>query len=333
MRVLFIGGTGSISTACAHLCVQKGYDLWLLNRGNRKWRMPRNITFVPADINDVEDVREKLAENKWDCVVDWTIMNAVDALRDIKLFTDCTKQFIYISSTAVYQAPALNHKLAEGDETGSSTWSYALGKHLAEVVLQCSRPTGPNDRIPLTVARPGHTYCEFTIPTNITGLGYGLIERMKQGKKIIVHDDGQALRTLTHSSDFAVGLVGLIGREDTIGETFHITSDETLTWLDIFNIYGEALGIKPQLEFIPSSRIYQIDREIGASLLADKALSEVFDNSKIKRFVPDYVPKVNFSDGIKRSLKWHREHKDKIYYNKQADEAVDEILRKCRNVD
>jgi nucleoside-diphosphate-sugar epimerase len=322
MRVLFIGGTGVISTACSKLCVERGMNLWLLNRGNHPERMPKGVGWMAADINDVEDVKKMLGGSKWDCVVDWTVMNADHAKRDIELFIGKTKQFIFINSTCVYKAPPLGHRLVETDPLVSNPiWDYTRSKLEAEKFLLAAKG------FPLTVARPGHTYCEFTIPTNIPGLGYGLVERLKQGKEVIVHDDGLSLWTLTHSSDVAVGLVGLIGRDDAIGEIFHITHTEALTWLDIFETYAEALDVKPNFIFIPSTRIYQIDYELGASLLGHRALSKIFDNSKIKRFVKDFDPKVSFAEGIRKSLEWHRENKGKIYYNRQSNEAVDRIIQ------
>jgi len=325
MRVLFIGGTGVISTACSKLCVERGMDLWLLNRGNHPERMPRGVGYMPADINDNSTVKEMLGKSEWDCVVDWTAMNAWAAKRDIELFSGKTRQFIYINSTCVYKAPPLGHRLVETDLLQDNPiWDYTKGK------LEAERLFLHQDGLPLTIARPGHTYCEFTIPTNIVGLGYGLVERMVQGKGIIVHDDGMSLWTLTHSSDIAVGLVGLISREDAIGEIFHIAHTEALTWLDIFKTYAEALKAKPNFVFIPSTRIYQIDYDLGASLLGHRALSKTFDNSKIKSFVKEFDPKVSFQEGIEKSLEWHKRNKSKIYYSKQACEMVERILQEAK---
>lgn len=300
-------------------------DLWLLNRGNHFERMPQGVGWMPADINDIATVKKMLGKSEWDCVVDWTVMNADHAWRDLFLFTGRTRQFIYINSTCVYKAPPLGHRLVETDPVQDSPiWGYTKGKFEAERFFQTAKD------FPLTIARPGHTYCEFTIPTNIVGLGYGLVERMVQGKGIIVHDDGMSLWTLTHSSDVAVGLVGLIGREDAIGEIFHIAHTEALTWLDIFKTYAEALKAKPNFVFIPSTRIYQIDYELGASLLGHRALSKTFDNSKIKSFVKGFDPKVSFQEGIEKSLEWHKRNKLKIYYSKQAYELVERILREAK---
>jgi len=322
MKVLFIGGTGSISTACSRLCVERGIDLYLLNRGNHKDRIPTGVTFIEADINS-RYAPDSLKGEEWDCVVDWTIMKKSDALRDIYLFSGYTKQFIYISSAGVYQPSPIGHATTETDKVWQK-WDYARDKYQAELVLRAKRR-----KLPVTIVRPGHTYCEFTIPTNIVGLGYGLIERMKQDKKILVHDDGRSLWTLLHSSDFAVAFAGLIGKRQAIGETIHITGEETLTWLDIFGTYATALGIKPQFQFIPSSCIYQIDKEVGAGLLWDKALNRVFDNSKIKRFVPEYGQRIAFAHGIRESLEWHKRNPEKIFYNKQVNETVDRIIREA----
>lgn len=326
MKVLFIGGTGVISTPCSKLCIERGMDLWLLNRGNHPERMPADVGFIPVDIND-HRASKMLADSKWDCVVDWTVLTGKNVLRAFGLFFGRTKQYIYINSTCVYKAPPLGHAIVETDPlVDNPIWAYTRGK------LEAERHLGLSS-LPVTVVRAGHTYGDFTIPTNIIGLGYGLVERMKQGKKVIVHDDGQSLWTLSHNSDVAVGIVGLIGREDAIGETFHITSSEAITWLDIFRTYTEALGVKLNPEFIPSTRILQVDYEIGTSLLGHRALSKAFDNSKVKSLVPEYSPKVSFAEGIRRSLKWHERHKDKIYYKKSADDTVELILKRWRNGD
>lgn len=320
MKVLFIGGTGAISTACSALCVEKGMDLWLLNRGNHRERMPKGVNYIQEDIN-LRWAREILTSHQWDCVIDWTVLNTENAWRSLHLFKGKTRQFIYIDSTCVYKAPPLGHRLVETDPMQDTPiWGYTRGK------LEAQRVFLLQSDFPLTIARLGHTYCEFTIPTNIVGLGYGLVERMRQDRKIIVHDDGRSLWTLTHSSDVAVGLVGLIGREDAIGEIFNITHNEAISWLDIFWTYADALGVEPDLEFIPSSRIYQIDYEIGSSLLGHRALSKVFDNAKIKGLVNDFDPKISFQEGIGRSIEWHDQKKDRIYYNKQSMEAVDRII-------
>lgn len=325
MRVLFIGGTGAISTACSKLAVERGMDLWLLNRGNHMERMPQDVGFMPVDINDTDAAKKMLGSSQWDCVVDWTVLTVEHARSRIELFLGKTKQFIYINSTCVYRAPPLGHAIVETDPlVDNPIWGYTQGKLEAEKVFL-------NNTLPLTIARSGHIYCEFTIPTNIIGLGYGLVERIRQGKEIIVHDDGQSLWTMAHSSDVAVGLVGLIGRDDAIGKIFHITGSEALNWLDILKIYADALGVSLNPVFIPSTRIYQIDYEIGASLLGHRALSKVFDNSKIKGFVKEYDPKISFSEGIRRSLKWHKQNKEMIYYSRQADEAVETIIRRYKS--
>jgi len=324
MKVLFIGGTGTLSNSCSELAVEKGMELWLLNRGHRMHRMPKNVNFIKADINnEYQLVSEALAKHQWDCVVDWIVFTPDQALRDIELFRGKTKHYFFISSASVYREPPLGQRISESDPTENPIWPYAQNKLKCEQVFL---KESERNQFPVTIIRPSQAYCEFTIPTNIPGLGYGLVERLINGNEIIVHNDGLSIWTLIHSTDFAVGLVGLMGREDAIGEIFNITTSETLTWLKIFETYANYLNVTPKFVFIPSSRIYELDREIGQSLLGDKDKNMAYNNGKIKKFVEDYEPKISFTDGISRSLNWHMSNKDKIYYEKAASDRVDRII-------
>ncbi len=324
MKVLFIGGTGSVSATCSNLALEKGMELWLLNRGQRMHRVPKNINFIKADINSqYQEVNKILDKHHWDCVVDWIVFTPDQAQRDIRLFREKAKHYIFISSTSVYQAPPKNHMIAENDPTGNPIWPFAQDKLRCEHVFLKEHE---RNRFPVTIVRPSHTYCEFTIPTNIQGLGYGLVERLNNDQEIIVHNDGLSTWTLTHSSDFAVGLIGLIGNVDAIGEVFHITGSEALTWLKIFEIFSNHLDVTPKFVFIPSKSIYQIDKDIGQSLLGDKDKSMAFNNEKIKKFVKEYEPKISFAEGIGRSLDWHMNNTDKVFYNREALARVEKII-------
>ncbi len=326
MKVLFIGGTGTISSYCSKLCVERGMELWLINRGTRHNRIPEGINYIQGDINkDYGRIREDLKLHKWDCVVDWTVFTSEQVLRDIELFTGKTEQYIFISSTSIYKTTTADNKITENHPVGNLIpYRYAEDKIKCEtILLKAYKDNG----FPVVIVRPGHTYAEFTIPSNIPGLGYGIVERFKKRKEIIIHDNGLSLWTLTHSADFAVGFAGLIGLQESTGEIFHITNSEALSWLEIFLIFQDVIGIEAKFEFIPSQAIYKIDNYIGASLLGDKAKNLIFDNRKIKRFVPSYNPKISFREGVNTSLQWHDMNRDEIYYNKQSMERIDRIIR------
>jgi nucleoside-diphosphate-sugar epimerase len=325
MRVLFIGGTGTISTACSRLCIGRRIDLWVANRGRRNTRLAPGARYIQLDINaPLNFIQDSLPNCIWDCVVDWTVFTPEQILRDIALFREKTKQYIFVSSASIYQGTDPGYRIKEDDPISSGIFApYALQKAECEnIVLGAFRKEG----FPATVVRPGHTYAEFAIPTNIYGLGYGLVERIIQGKEIIVHDNGLSLWTLTHSNDFAGGLVGLIGLFKSIGETFHITSDEVLTWREIFQTFQELLPKEVRMVFIPSQIIYEIDRQLGAALVGDRAKNLIFDNTKIKSFVNGFHSRISFREGLKRALDWHARNQDKIYYNAKADAGVERII-------
>lgn len=325
MKILFIGGTGTISAACSNLCIERGMDLWLINRGHRDARVRKEANHIKADINkEYKRILEVLSGHEWDCVVDWTVFTEEQILRDIDLFQGRTKHYVFISSTSIYRGTTAEHRLVEDDPVGNSILPpYAEHKIECENILLKEYK---NNGFPVTIVRPGHSYAEFTIPTNIPGLGYGIVERIKKGQEIIVHDDGLSLWTLTHCSDFAVGLVGLLCLKECIGGIFHITSAEILTWLEIFETFQELLGIEAKFGFIPSQAIYEIDKEIGASLLGDRAKNLIFDNEKIRKFVKGYNPKISFKEGLRQSLDWHEENKDEIYYNRKVVGSVDKVI-------
>ena len=326
MKVLFIGGTGTIGTECSKLCAEKGINLWLISRGNRNARIPhRGVTSVKIDITkEHSKIKQFLNQHYWDCVVDWIVFTEDHMLRDIDMLRGRTRQFIFISSTSIYQGTTSKHRITENDPVGNS-----INPPYAQYKLECEKlllSEHKDTGFPATIVRPGHTYAEFTIPSNIQGLGYGIVERFLKGRKIIVHDDGLSLWTLTHSSDFARGFIGLVGLQEAIGEVFHITSSEVLSWQEIFETFRDILGVKAHYEFIPSQTIYEIDKKIGASLLGEKAKNLIFHNKKIKGFVKDYSPVVLFKEGLRRSLEWHNKNADKVYFSRSVADSLDRII-------
>jgi len=298
MKVLFIGGTGVISSACAALAVRQGIDLTLLNRGRSRRPTPDGVKSLRGDINDPA-IAEIVAGHSWDAVVDWIAFTAEHVQRDIDLFRGRTGQYIFISSASAYQTPPASLPVTESTLLDNPYWDYSQAKIACEALLvQAYR----DEKFPMTIIRPSHTYDQTKIP--LLG-GYTTLQRMRQGKKVIVYGDGTSLWTLTHHQDFARGFVPLLGHAGTIGEAVHITSDEWLNWNQIYGILGHAMGVEPRLVHVPSELIAAFDSEIGAGLLGDKSHSMIFDNSKIKRLVPGFACSIPFSQGGREIVDWY----------------------------
>lgn len=302
MRILFIGGTGIISTASTALAATRGMDVTLLSRGQHAAQLPAGVKTLIADVNDPA-AAEKLAGESFDAVVDWIAFTPADIERDLQLFRGRTKQFIFISSTSAYQKPQTHYLMTESTPLANPYWDYSRNKIACEErLMQAYRDEG----FPVTIVRPSLTYGETLIPLvlNSWQQSYTAVDRMLRGQKLIVPGDGSSLWVITHNSDFAKGLVGLLGHQQSIGHAFHITSDEVLTWDQLFRIVGEAVGVEPKLVHIPSDFITACIPEKMGTLTGDKSVSVVFDNSKIKRFVPGYCATTPFAVGIRRSLAW-----------------------------
>lgn len=322
MKVLFIGGTGNISTESSLRCVQLGIELTLLTRGNRGVAIP-GAKFIVGDINQ-KSTQELLAKQQWDAVVNWIAFTAEDVERDIRLFSKNTNQYVYISSASCYQKPVSNPIITESTPLANPWWQYSRDKIAGEEALtKAYRETG----FPICIVRPSLTY-DTVIPLPIGAwTHYNVIERIKQGKPIIVQGDGTSLFTITHASDFAKGFVGLLGRQTTIGHAFHITSDESLNWDQINLAVAAAVGIKPNIVHIPSDFICHVAPDYTGTLLGDKSHSVIFDNRKIKQFVPDFCASVPFNIGIKQTLDWFAEKSERQIIDHQAEALSDKIIK------
>lgn len=323
MKVLFIGGTGNISTSLSRLCVERGIDLYLLNRGTRKVEIP-GAKIIKGDIANVNEITSLLKDHTWDCVVNWIAFNEADIERDINLFRNRTKQYIFISSASVYQKPPTHHVITESTPLYNPVWDYSQNKIACEErLIRAYR----KENFPITIVRPSHTY-DTIIPLAIGGGSeYTLVDRMKKGKKVIVHGDGTSLWTLTHSEDFAKGFFGLIGNRHAIGHPFHITSDESLTWNQIYEIVADATGCKANIIHIPSDFIVQQESSLTGNLLGDKSYSVIFDNTKIKTFVPEFNAIIPFSRGIKRTLEWFEADPERQIIKRETNEMMDRIIK------
>jgi len=303
MRVLFIGGTGIISTACMRLAAERGIELTLLNRGRRAVELPPGVKTAAADMEDGASVARALGSATFDAVVDWIAYTPAQVERDIELFRGRTRQYIFISSASAYQKPATDYLITESTPLANPYWEYSRNKIACEERLM---KVYREESFPVTIVRPSLTYGDTQIPlaVNSWAKSYTVVDRMRRGKKVIVPGDGTSLWVITHNSDFAKGLVGLLGHARAIGHAFHITSDEVMTWDQYYRIVGEAAGAEAQLVHIASDFIAACLPEAVGSLIGDKSVSAVFDNSKIKRFVPGYEATTPFAQGIRRTLAW-----------------------------
>ncbi|HQV31298.1 MAG TPA: SDR family oxidoreductase [Calditrichia bacterium] len=320
MKVLFIGGTGIISSACSELALKEGIELFHLNRGQSQRATPEGVRVLRGDIHDPVSFRNALGDHQFDAVVDWIAFTPDQIERDISLFAGRTRQFVFISSASAYHTPPLNLPVTESTPLFNPFWEYSRNKIACEErLVRAYRESG----FPATIVRPSHTYDQTLTPM---GFGYTVINRMRQGRRVIVHGDGTSLWTLTHHRDFAVGLVGLLGNERAVGDVFHITNDEILTWNQIYNLMAEAAGTRAHLVHIPSDFIAAFDPDWGAGLLGDKAHSMVFDNSKIRRTVPAFNPVIPFYRGAREIMAYYDADPARQVVDQQQDAMMDRII-------
>lgn len=302
MKILFIGGSGVISRAATEQTVAAGHELWLLNRGKR--RPIEGVHSLVADMTDLAGVRAALRGHTWDVVVQWIAFTPAEVRRDLELFRENTRQYILISSASVYQKPLEHYLITESTPRANPHWEYSRQKIACEEELEAARrATG----FPGVIVRPSLTYGEDQVPLvlNAWQQSWTTIDRMRRGVPVIIPGDGNSLWTITHNTDFALGLMGLFGQPATHGEAFHITSDEVLTWNQIFRLAAQAAGVNaPHFVHIPSDFLIACVPALEGTLLGDKAVSAVFDNTKIKRLVPGFAAKTRFADGIRRTIAW-----------------------------
>ena len=320
MKVLFIGGTGIISSACSRLAIERGIELYLLNRGQSARVPPAEAKILHGDIRDKASAEAALGDLQFDAVVNWIAFTPEHIEMDLALFSGRTQQYIFISSASAYQTPPVNLPVTESTPLRNPHWAYSRAKIACEErLMQAHREDG----FPMTVVRPSHTYDQTLIPMDGK---YTVIDRMRKGKKVIVHGDGTSLWTLTHHRDFAKGLVGLLGNNRAIGETFHITSDEWLPWDRIVQLMAHAAGTTANIVHIPSDMIARFDPNWGAGLLGDKAHSMVFDNSKIKRIVPDFAATIPFAQGAAEIMAYYDGDPARQVVDPELDALMDRII-------
>jgi nucleoside-diphosphate-sugar epimerase len=325
MKALFIGGTGTISSAISTSLIKQGCELYLLNRGNKNGRIPEGAKILKADINDEAYVSDLIKDLNFDVVADFIAFVPSQIERDIRLFSGKTKQYIFISSASAYQKPLSDYRITESTPLSNPYWEYSRNKIACEELLQSEyRKNG----FPITIVRPSHTYDESGIPLGVHGSegSWQVIKRMLSNKPVIIHGDGTSLWTLTHNSDFAKGFIGLMGNVHAIGEAVNITSDESLTWNQIYQIIASSLDVKLNAVHIASEYLVACsDYDFTGSLIGDKANSVAFDNSKLKRLVPDFNATVRFDQGVKIVL-------ENILFNPQFQKEDPEFDTWCDKV-
>jgi nucleoside-diphosphate-sugar epimerase len=325
LRVLFIGGTGVISSASTRLAVERGLDVTVLNRGSSSTRpLPDGAELVQADVRDPASVRAALGDREFDAVVDWVAFTPEHVATDVDLFTGRTGQYVFISSASAYQTPPERLPVTESTPLRNPFWQYSRDKIACEdLLVRAYRDSG----FPATIVRPSHTYDRTLVP--LDG-GWTAVERMRRGKEVVVHGDGTSLWTLTHHEDFARGFVPLLGHPRTLGEAFHITSDDVLTWNQVVRALATAAGVEPRVVHVPSDAIAAADREWGAGLLGDKAHSMVFDTTKLRRVVPDFQATIGFEQGAREIVAWHDADPARRQVDERMDRVMDQLVARFR---
>jgi len=319
-KVLFIGGTGVISSASSKLAVERGIDLYLFTRGSSFRPAPEGANLIFGDINKSEDIENALDKHNFDTVVNWIGFEPEDIERDIQTFRGKVGQYIFISSASAYQKPVQKLPITEETPLENPYWAYSRAKIACEDLLF---QAFERDNFPVTIVRPSHTYDKTLLP--MRG-GFTALDRILNEKPVIIHGDGTSLWVLTHHKDFARGFVGLLGNPMAIGEDFQITSNEILTWNGIFQMVAEAANKLLHPVYIPSSVIARFDPDWGASLLGDKAHSVIFDNSKIKSLVPDFNANIAYRDGCKETVNWYLDNPDRQIVNQKLSKSMEKLI-------
>ncbi len=325
MKVLFIGGSGIISSACSALAVETGIDLYLLNRGRTDLRpIPAAAHVLHADIRDPASAATALSGHTFDAVVDWIAFTPDHIAVDLELFRGRVGQFIFISSASAYQKPPQRLPITEDTPLDNPFWQYSRNKIACEALLTAAHR---DEGFPATIVRPSHTYDATLLPFHG---GYTTLDRLRRGAPILIHDDGQSLWTLTHHRDFARAFVPLLGEPRAIGEAYHITSDEVLSWNEIARQLAAAAGVTADMAHVPSTTVATYDTDLGDSLLGDKSHNTVFDNRKIRTIVPGFAAEIPFAEGAREIVAWYDAHPEAQRVDPAYDALLDRIIAGAR---
>jgi len=321
VSVLFLGGTGIISSACTERCLEVGMEVFVLNRGTSKTRpIPDGCRQLVGDLSDPESVRAAIGDLEFDVVADFRAFTPGQVQTRLQLFRDRMGQYVFISSASAYQTPPGRLPIVESTPLRNPFWQYSRDKISCEDLLVAAYR---DEGLPMTIVRPSHTYDKTLLPFDG---GWTVVDRMRRGAEVVVHGDGTSLWTLTHQLDFAKAFVGLLGHPAAIGDSFHITSEEWLSWNQIFQIVAAAAGVETKLVHVPSDAIAAADPEWGVGLLGDKAHSMVFDNSKVRRLVPDFTAVIPFADGAREILDWYDADSSRQHVDAAMDATMDKLV-------
>ena len=323
-----IGGTGTISSAITRQLAESEHELWLLNRGNRQAELPAGVKQIVADVEDEQLVAEKLGDMTFDVVCEFIGFVPEQVARDIRLFKGRTRQFVYISSASAYNKPARSYIINEGTTLANPHWEYSRNKIACEeLLMKHYREEG----FPVTIVRPSHTYCERAVPLGVHGLkgSWQVVKRIMEGRPVLIQGDGSSLWTMTWNEDFARGFIGLLGNPHAIGEAFQIMNDETLTWTQIYQTVANVLGVELKPYYVSSSFLAEVAPkayDLEGGLLGDKAVSVVFDCSKLKRAVPGFQARVRFEEGIRRTIDHILKHPELQEEDPEFDRWCDKVI-------
>lgn len=323
MDVLFIGGTGVISTACVALAVEQGHRVSVLNRGRRKSHPEAES--ILCDVHNEEAVKEKLAGRSFDAVADFTAFTPDEVARDIRLFSGRCGQYIFISSTAAYQKPLSLSTITESTPLYNPYWQYGRDKAKGErLLMEAYYRTG----FPFTVVRPAHTYGKNKIPADVEGKNgtFQILRRIMDGKPVLLHGDGLGWWTMTDSRDFAAAFLRLLGNPHAIGEAVHILSDERLTWNQIYDTFGRVLGKPVRKVHAATDTIIRFDPSQEGPLLGDKSNTAFYDTTKIKRLAPGWTAKIRFDQGIGETIENVLAHPELQPLDPDFDALCDRII-------
>ncbi|MDN4614672.1 SDR family oxidoreductase [Leifsonia sp. F6_8S_P_1B] len=326
-RTLFVGGTGVISSACVARALEAGHEVTVVNRGTSSTRpLPDGVEVLHADIRDPQSVHHVLGERSFDVAAEFLAFTPEHIRTDFDLFEGRVGQFVFISSASAYQKPPSRVPVTESTPLRNPFWQYSRDKIACEdLLVEAYRERG----FPVTIVRPSHTYDRTMIPT----MGHWTdLERMRRGAPVVVHGDGTSRWTITHSSDFAVAFVGLLGRPEAVGDSFHITGDEAPTWDRIYCDLAEALGVEAELVHVASETIAREVPDLGPGLIGDKAHSMHFDNSKVKALVPEFQASVPFAHGAGEIVEWYLADASRQRLDPDLDAAFDRLVEHARSI-
>lgn len=330
MKVILIGGTGVLSKDVAKQCIESQIDLYMINRGKRLQHVPDGAKVIIGDINKPKELFKKIKNLEFDIVIDFLSYEPKQLSRNLQLFQNKYKQYIFISSATVYSTEYPEKYITEDTPTTNDDWVYAKNKILCEKFLEDEKR---KNGLHYTIIRPYITYGETRIPFAFISKKkqWTLVDRILKEKPIIVWDQGKNLCTLTHTEDFAKGVVGLFMNPEAFGQAFHITSDESLAWIDVLEKIAKAVGKEAKMILVPSNVIEKKFKEMKGELSGDKAITRKFDNTKIKSIVSGFVCEISFEEGIKKTIDYYKERPDLLTIDHEWNAKVDVLIYTYNN--